>query len=199
MNTREKYEWTNCWWEEADNNERSRILLIGDSITVGYRPCVQENLRGKYLIDMFTTSKSIDDSSFTKELQYILSEYPYALIHFNNGLHGKHVKQNEYEKYYRQAVNFISQKCGNIILATSTPVTVECNVSQISQDDDKRIKERNEIVLKIARENGWAVDDLYSQMLNKPEYRLDDGYHYNQEGTKAQGIIVAGQISSSLK
>ena len=38
---REYAEWNNNWWEEAGNFEARRVLLIGDSITNGYRNDVQ--------------------------------------------------------------------------------------------------------------------------------------------------------------
>ena len=194
MVIREKYEWAQLWWEEADNALVKRVLLIGDSITVGYRPYVQEKLKEKFLVDMLSTSKSIDDPSFIKELNYILNEYQYTLIHFNNGLHGNHVSDDDYESFYKRVLKILKDKCNNVILVTSTPVTVVGDGEQLDIEADKRVNNRNVIVKKLAQENNLKVNDLYDEFYNKFDYRCGDGYHYNDLGKKAQGEIVAENI-----
>lgn len=198
MTIREKYEWAQIWWEEADSNSLERILLIGDSITLGYKQFVQEALKGKYYVDMLATSKSIDDPSYIRELNYILNEYPYKLIHYNNGLHGWHVKADDYETSYKCVINMLLTKCNNIVLTTSTPVTKVEDNTQIDTEKDEVLKERNCVVQKLAKEFNFKVDDLYEDMLGKSEYRVDDGYHYDETGKKVQGDIVANKILNIL-
>ena len=44
---REAIEWCNIWIPDANETKLPRVLLIGDSITGGYGPEVEEALKGK--------------------------------------------------------------------------------------------------------------------------------------------------------
>ena len=44
----ERIEWTNYWREDSQGKER--VLLIGDSITAGYRSIVHKLLDGKLCV-----------------------------------------------------------------------------------------------------------------------------------------------------
>ena len=93
---REEVEWCNIrWFDGADTGKR--VLLIGDSITLGYGNVVCEKLKEKQIHTAWLcTSKSIDNPSLRKEIEYAMSEYPVELIHFNNGLHGWHLNETTY-------------------------------------------------------------------------------------------------------
>lgn len=200
MQKREKYEWCQIWWDEADNDTKPRILLIGDSIAVGYRPYVKERIDDR-CVDMLATSKAIDDSAYKKELGYMLNEYEYELIHFNNGLHGDHVDRTNYLKGIENALEFIKsiQPASRVIIATSTPVTSEGNKTVINEEMDVLVTDRNNAVKEVARKYKLPIDDLYSQIKGKSSLRVDDGYHYNEDGKKVLGEIVAGCIKSVLQ
>lgn len=196
MIQREKYEWMRVWFDDNNNpNGLKRILLIGDSITAGYRDFVQTELKGSYLVDMLATSRAVDNPSFYKELSYVLDEYTYALIHFNNGIHGRHLELSRYETGYRLALNMLLDKCPNVILTASTPITAN-NSAELLPEVNDMVTERNVVIRKIAEENGLAVDDLYTPMIGRPEWRAGDGYHYNEAGRQAQARLVAAAILS---
>ncbi len=55
---REAIEWCNIWIPDANETKPPRVLLIGDSITGGYGPKVEEALKGKASVARLTTSKS---------------------------------------------------------------------------------------------------------------------------------------------
>ena len=42
----ETYEWDNVWWEQAPDNEKKRVLYIGDSISCGIRHIATELSNG---------------------------------------------------------------------------------------------------------------------------------------------------------
>ena len=95
---REEVEWCNIrWFDGADTGKR--VLLIGDSITLGYGNVVCEKLKEKQIHTAWLcTSKSLDNPSLRKEIEYAMSEYPVELIHFNNaGLTIKMPKPLVYE------------------------------------------------------------------------------------------------------
>jgi lysophospholipase L1-like esterase len=43
-----------------------------------------------------------------------------------------------------------------------------------------------------------VINDLYMPMLGHSEYRVDDGYHYNEEGEKEQAEWVVKAIKPHL-
>ena len=51
---RETSEWANIWWDHADDPTMDRVLLIGDSISVGYTQPVIQRLQGIALVDRFS-------------------------------------------------------------------------------------------------------------------------------------------------
>lgn len=65
---REQIEWGNFWWEEA-NTICNRILLIGDSVTRGYRSSLHNALKEHgYVVDLCAFSASIVDVMTDKML-----------------------------------------------------------------------------------------------------------------------------------
>lgn len=202
MTKLERYEWCDFWWEETDKADKPRVLLIGDSITRGYRPKVSDIIRERAYVDMLATSKAIDNPSLKRELDYILrhEDFKYKVIHFNNGLHGWHLSAEEYEKYLEEVVRHIVDICGpaKLILALATPVTIEGKTNEINMELTSQVIERNKAIEDIAKRYNLIIDDLYTPMFGKSQYRVDDGYHYNETGEKIQAEIVANKVEQFL-
>lgn len=68
----------------------------------------------------------------------------------------------------------------------------------IKEDEDRMIRERNAVVLALADKYRVAVDDLYEAMLPHPEYHVDDGCHFTEEGREQQGKLIADFIRRNL-
>ena len=58
---REQCEWSNHWWDCANDPSLPRVLTIGDSICCGYSPVVTRLLQGKAHVDRQGTSRSLND------------------------------------------------------------------------------------------------------------------------------------------
>jgi len=197
----ETYEWCNIWFEKTDDSITKRALLVGDSITNAYRPVVQQLLDGKINIDMLTTSKAIDNPSLNYEVNYMLqvNSFDYDIIHFNNGLHGWHLSASEYEEHLSNMIEFIkSQSKATIILALSTPITVAEDATKINEALNNKVILRNQAVLNVTKKYNLVIDDLYHPCYGKPEYRVPDGYHYNEIGIRAQAEIVAKVVLENI-
>lgn len=187
---REFYEWANLWWEDAPNMTAPRIMLIGDSITNGYKNAVQ-NLMHEYgvLTDMAAGSRSVADPALYAEIGYVLSDihnHTYKVIHLNNGLHGSHLNAAEYEAGMRGIIAHISklQPEAVLILATSTVYTPAGTEGTIDTDKNKQVLERNVIIGKLAAEYSLPVDDLFAAVAGKAEYPQPDTVHYTETGYK---------------
>lgn len=182
----ERYEWSHYWFERSGDNT-DRILLVGDSITHGYGDRVRDRFGhqdGDRPVDQLTTSFSVDNPAFHKQLDLTVNDMglQYSLIHFNNGLHGFHLSDAEYEAGYRSALELLMRSApeAKLCLVLSTPITKADRISL--QENNQIVLSRNEVVKRLAAEYGLAVDDLYSVVIGKADIKAEDGYHYTGEG-----------------
>jgi len=199
----EKYEWCDYWCQEPKDKIKPRVLLIGDSITRAYRPFVEEHMGEKHCIDMIASSKALDNPAFLKDIRYFSEQYStvYSAIHFNNGLHGFHLSTDDYAKHLENIILFICRYFGpmQLILATSTSVLRIGSTVDTDENLNSIILERNKVVMAMALKHQLCINDLYSKMNGKSEYRLEDGFHYNVIGQKTQGKLVADIITGALQ
>ncbi|MFA7237720.1 MAG: hypothetical protein WC058_12730 [Phycisphaeraceae bacterium] len=72
---RETMEWANLWWSHADDPARRCVLLVGDSIAVGYSTTVMSELDDLAYVDRLGGSRAVNDPCWAKELAYMLGEY----------------------------------------------------------------------------------------------------------------------------
>jgi lysophospholipase L1-like esterase len=196
----EQYEWCDFWWQEAPRQDNKRVLLVGDSITRAYRPYVNELLKGDIFADQLASSRALDNPAYLSELDYMLLQQNmnYQGIHFNNGLHGWHLSAEEYEFHLEKVIQHIMNHfdSSKLILALSTPVTKPNIPTELYDELNNKVIERNKAMEHLASKYKVKINDLYTPMLGKTEYRVDDGYHYNCTGEKAQAEIVAKIIRS---
>ena len=195
----ENREWTRFWCEKANNKELPRVLLIGDSITEGYYGDVSRILDGLIYADSITTSMAINHDMYQNGIKWFASSFDqkYAMIHFNNGLHGFHGDIHQYTEAYEKTVDFLlsSFQSAVLILATSTPVYLSGTNRVIDRAKNDIVLERNEAVRDIARKHRLTVDDLYELTMGNDDWRIDDGFHYNEIGRAKQ----AKQVTSFIK
>jgi lysophospholipase L1-like esterase len=202
--TREFYEWVNFWWENAPDTEADRILVIGDSITNGYRPILQKNLKETdILVDMTVGSRSVEDPALEAEFRYVMgtaNNFKYKLIQFNNGLHGSHLSAVEYEAGIRKHIQIIKelQPQAVIMLATSTPYTPKGSEGTIDMIRNKQVIERNEILKKLSSELYLPLNDLFSAIAGKTGYPQPDEVHFTNTGYELLAKITADLIKSVL-
>lgn len=65
---REDTEWLDVWLPNTNSHDLPRVLLIGDSITRGYGPQVEADLKGKAYVGRMATSKSLGDPALLEEV-----------------------------------------------------------------------------------------------------------------------------------
>jgi len=191
----ESIEWCNIWIPDANKDDLPRVLLIGDSITMGYYGQVVKKLEGKAYCARLATSASVCDPAFYIQLQSVLSQYSFEVIHFNSGLHGFDYTEEEYRKGYEKMVRTLREqaKGAKLICATTTPVKPDSKKAYLK----KRIDARNAIATEIARRYGITVNDLNKPMEDHPEYYRDN-FHYRREAVAIQARQVAEAISKYL-
>lgn len=188
---KENIEWSNLWCSNC-NDSKPRILLIGDSICEGYYEYVNEALCKDYNVDRLATSRTISTDYYKAQLRMVLGDNRYALISFNNGLHGIDLPCSEYRKAVGECLDMMTDS--KVILLTSTPITKR-GEKNVLDELNNVVTERNKAVFEIARERALETCDLYNFVVNKTDIRSDDGYHYTKEGYRD----IAEKLVQSLR
>ena len=196
---RENIEWCRVWLPNANQSELPRVLLIGDSIVVGYYPEVENQLQDKAYIGYLATSRSVCDPTFFDELRVVLKQYKYDVIHFNNGLHGWGYSEEQYQQGLEHLVAVLHKQAPNsqLIWAHSTPHNLGDQLTQL-EPKNQRIYDRNQIATKIMQEANIPINDLFSLCYGKSEIYSSDRVHFKDEGKKLQAMNVVDSIQNKL-
>jgi lysophospholipase L1-like esterase len=197
---RETYEWSNNWWDHAEDASLPRVLLIGDSISCGYGPKVIKNLEGKVHVDRMANSRGVHDPILFKEIKMALQDCQYKVIHFNNGLHAFNLTDREYGRGLEKYVKLISDFANGaaLIWASSTPITKTTDGYPLDEEKNAIVLRRNEVAQKIMTARNIPIDDLYAVVVGKTDFLAGDGYHYKDNGYDVLGRVVADKISEKL-
>jgi acyl-CoA thioesterase-1 len=195
-----------------------RVLLIGDSISIGYTVAVREELKGvanvhRPLANCGPTTRGV--AAIDEWLETGGADKKWDVIHFNWGLHDlkymgpkgqnladpkgtdsvQQVPPAEYEKNLRTLVERLKKTGATLIWRNTTPVP-EGAAGRLVGDSVKY----NEIAAKVMKEHDIATDDLYSIAKEKmAEIMLPANVHFKPEGSKLLGAKVANTIKAALE
>jgi acyl-CoA thioesterase-1 len=180
-----------------------RVLLIGDSISIGYTLPVRELLKGRANVHRIpangaTTARTLEN------LEQWLGQKKWDVIHANWGLHdlrimedGAHqVKLADYEKNLDQLARRLKQAATHVIFATTTPVP-EGKVNPPRNPAD--VERYNEVAIRVMRRHGIPVVDLYTAVLPRlKDLQRPVNVHFTDEGSAFLAAQVAREISKFL-
>jgi lysophospholipase L1-like esterase len=178
-----------------------RVLLIGDSISIGYTEPVRTELAGKANVHRIPTNGS-STALGVQNLDAWLGTAKWDVIHFNFGLHdlkimegGQHqVPLADYESNLRTIVERCKKTGARLIWAATTPVPdAKTNPPRAGAD----VIVFNTVAKKIMDESGIPIDDLFT--LVKPrleELQLPANVHFNKDG---YGVLAQQAAQSILK
>ncbi len=189
----ETFEWDNVWWEHTEDTTSKRILYIGDSISCDTRRPATRLSGDKMLFDGFGTSKALDNPFFKESLLcFIRQANKYNALIFNNGLHGWHLTDEEYEKHYRSMLEFLQKN-------STAPIFVVLTTN-INNDPERTeiIISRNNIAINLAKEFGFGVIDLFSVSQQYKDLHHEDGVHFNAAGSDRLAECILDTLSQSI-
>lgn len=196
---REHIEWARVWMPDSDAHEKPRVLLIGDSIVVGYFSGVETRLEDRAYCGYLATSRSVCDPVFFDELRLVLNLHDYAAIQFNNGLHGWGYSEDDYRQGVERFVDELKRLApdAELIWAHSTPHNLG-DTREALTGKNARIAHRNQIAADIMREQGIPVNDLFTLCYGKPGLYSSDTVHFQNEGKELQAKQTAEMIQGRM-
>ena len=196
---------------QPPKQELPRVLLIGDSIRLGYAPLVAKKLAGKAEI-ISPESTGMDMPGTLKQLDKWLADHKPLIVHFNCGLHDLKVSKktqafqvppDQYEANLKQIVATIQKSTPHVVFANTTPIIDDRHAARKADFDrfDKDVKAYNQRAVKVMTELGVPVDDLNRIVIDGGENDLlgKDGTHYTPAGYERLANAVADSISRQLK
>lgn len=181
-----------------------RVLLIGDSISIGYTLNVRDMLKGKANVHRIPANAGATEVGLAN-MQKWLGDGKWDVIHFNFGLHDakfasettQRASREEYAENLRKLIAQMKATGAKLVFATTTPVPKDGNISPTRRFDS--IPERNEIAIKVMKENGVAIDDLYAVVLPvQSQVGRDNDVHFGPAGYELLGKAVAESIEAQL-
>jgi len=187
----------------TDDPKLPRVLLIGDSISIGYTLPVRELLKGKANLHRIPTNGGPTINGLAN-LGKWLGAGKWDVIHFNWGLHdlrfmdtGKHqVPLADYEKNLRELVKQLKATGAKLIWCATTPVP-DAELKPPRKNAD--VVAYNTVAKKIMTENGIAIDDLYAFALPQlTAIQRPANVHFTDEGSKVLAKQVVASIEAAL-
>ena len=187
-----------------------RVLLIGDSISIGYTLAVREELKGKANVHRPATNCG-PTTNGVRSIDQWLGKSKWDVIHFNFGLHdlkfvddaGKNappdkghpqVSAEDYEKNLETLVGTMKATGAKLIFATTTPVPAGAD-ARIKGDEEKY----NDVARRVMQKHGVAIDDLYAFAQPRlAEIQLPANVHFKPDGSKQLAKQVAASIGQAL-
>lgn len=190
-----------------------RVLLIGDSISIGYTVPVREMLKGKANVHRPLTNCGPTTRGLAGIDQW-LGDGKWDVIHFNWGLHDlkylgpqgqnladpqakdshQQVPIDEYEANLRKLVARLQKTKAKLIWRSTTPVPVGAK-GRVVGDSVKY----NAVAKKIMDEHNIAIDDQYSFAKERLEkIQLPKNVHFSPDGSRALAKQAVASIEKAL-
>jgi acyl-CoA thioesterase-1 len=183
---------------------RAGNVSSSDSISIGYTLQVRGALKGKANVHRIPVNGGATEVGLANMKEW-LGDGKWDVIHFNFGLHdAKHksatefrASRDEYAANLQKLVTQMKATGAKLIFATTTPVPKDGKLSPTRVFDS--IPARNEVAMKVMKENGVAINDLYTVVLPvRDQVGRDNDVHFQPEGYELIAKAVAASIETQL-
>jgi len=199
-----------------DNPNLPNVLIIGDSISIGYTVPVRKLLEGK--ADVFRPEVNCEHSEFgAKNIEKWIAGKKWDVIHFNFGIWDTHYMHNgkmvrdedigkikvedcyhrhttkEYIANLKKIIRILKKTNAKLIWASTTPFIY------YDKATEKLLKANNKAAENLMKNENVQIDDLYNFALpNLKKWLSNDGCHFTKLGYKQLANQVASVIENSL-
>jgi len=200
----------------ACNNRKPNILIIGDSISIGYTPLVEN-----YFVDKAIISHNPGNAQHTgtglDKIEEWIGSGKWDIIQFNWGLwdlcyrhqnskvQGKRDKVNgkitysvdDYKYNLDSIVSILEKKTEAKLIFVTTTYVPEDEAGRFTGDAIKY----NEAAIMVMRKHGVIVNDIYEQsiQIHKKFGKGSDDVHYTNEGYEKLSELVTDFLEAELR
>lgn len=193
--------------------ELPNVLIIGDSISIGYTPFVTKLLADKAVVTRPGENCGPTERGVAK-LDKWLGDKTYKVIYFNFGLHDlKHVdpvtkaasaKPEDpvladlptYKANLTAIVQKLKATGATLVFATTTPVPENSGAPLRTPDMPEKY---NQVAKEVMQQQNIAVDDLYAFVLPQvAQWQKPNNVHFTDQGSEALAQHVAASIGKYL-
>lgn len=198
----------------ADATSLPQVLIIGDSISMGYMKPLKEMLQGQARV-VHNPGNAQHSGFGLAHLDAWLGNTAWDVIHFNHGLHdlkyvnaqGKNTTSKQdghiqipldpYRANMEAIVSRLQRTGAKLIFATTTPYPENPAGPLREVGEAERY---NAVALKIMKRQGVAVNDLYALVLPRlAELQQPKNVHFKPAGSRVMAEHVAEQIMEALR
>ena len=186
------WEITELFQPYKTDTDLPRVLLIGDSITYGYRKDVRARMDGKALVDVYAISYAIADPALLRNLKPILERYDYDCIHINVAFHNCPLDRAEgkYGEYLTELLTAIQELEPNakVVFATGTTSSDKNENGEwvFNAETYGLWKDRRDEAVAVCEKLGITVDDLYTLCLEINPAKADNLHFADNTGLADQ-------------
>lgn len=186
------------------------VLIVGDSISIGYTPFLKDSLERQGICVEHNRGNGGSTIRGRDNIESWIANRQWDVIVFNFGLHdmvhkdaqnkydvnGKvSVTPDEYRRNLKLIVAKLRETTANLIFVTTTMVPENASGRKV---EDPAVY--NKVALEVMKENGVTVVDLYtaSQKIH-PLHSPPANVHYTPEGYRLLAEPVLAEIRRNLK
>ena len=195
--------------------KQTKVLIIGDSISLGYTPFVKKTLENKAIV---THNKgNAEHSGFGLEnVEAWIEGGDYDIIQFNWGLwdlcyrhpdsktQGNRDKINgsitfsleEYEQNLEAIIKILKEKTDAKLIFVTTSYVPEEEEGRFTKDAQKY----NKVAKNVMKKYGIQVNDIYSKSkaIHKKYGEGNNNVHYTKEGYEELGKVISAFLMKEL-
>jgi lysophospholipase L1-like esterase len=210
---------TNCWSAifvaalvsgvAAQQKSLPKVVLVGDSIRMGYAPLVAKRLDGKAIV-VSAKPNGEDSGNVLRNLEdWVIREQP-DVVHINAGLHDLKLTGKNYQvplASYEQNLKTILERLqketkAKVIFATTTPIVDNLHAKRKVGFDrfETDVQKYNEAAVSVMKQAGTPINDLHKVVESGGKEKLisGDGTHYTPAGYEILAAAVTDSILRSL-
>lgn len=205
-----------CVWAfPVAAEELPRVLIIGDSISLGYTPFVVERMQGRAIVEHHRGNAQHTGTGL-KKLDAWLGDTKWDVIHFNWGLwdlcyrhpeskvQGRRDKERgtlttsleQYEENLDELAARLRKTNAKLIWAHTTTVP-EGEAGRKVGDDDRY----NAAAARVMKKHGIPVNDLNALTDTFPQnlFTAPGNVHYTKEGSRKIAEAVTEKITAAFE
>ncbi len=194
-----------------------KVLLLGDSIRMGYQAFVRQELDGECEV-MYEERDNGRFAAYTLwQANQMFRKYGrFDVVHWNNGYWDMNVEApmrtamhplDEYVHFLKRIIGEIRRNGARIIFATTTPVLERGSAADVTGTgaldisyDDAWVRRYNDAARQLMESEHIPVNDLYALCKEDARYyKCPDMLHLTQEGYRRCAAQAAAMIRQALQ